>query len=746
MSVTDTPSASDHDCCAGRDPSVHVVDDGRYNLLPADYQGTVYTCPMDPQVMQPTAGACPICGMALEAAGLPPLEEDTTELDDMTRRLWISAAFTLPLFLFAMAEMVPGLHVSTWLGERYGYGLAQWGQMLLAAPVVLWCGRPFLERGVQSLRTMNLNMFTLIALGVSAAFVFSVVATAMPTLFSDSLRNMFGRVDVYFEAAAVIITLVLVGQVLELKARSATSGALRALMTLAPNTARRISRDGSESDVPLDALEVGDRLRVRPGEKVPVDGLVEEGTSSVDESMLTGEAMPQTKAAGDAVTGGTINLSGGFVMQVSRVGADTLLSRIVEMVAAAQRSRAPVQRLADAVAGYFVPAVVVVALVAFGVWAAYGPDMSYALVAAVAVLIIACPCALGLATPMSIMVGTGRGAQAGILVRDAQALETFESVDTLVLDKTGTLTQGRPVLAEVIACDSFTEDEVLALAAGVERASEHPIGTAIVAHAQEQGLVLGDVTGFQSVTGQGVSGSVDGRSVIVGNAGMVETTVEVDAHCTAQAKLLRQRGHIVVFVAIDGMLAGVLSVADPIKDTTADAISALRAMGLRIVMLTGDAEVTAQAVATQLGIDEVHAQVLPDQKHEVIRALQARGARVAMAGDGTNDAPALAQADVGVAMGTGTDVAIESAGITLVKGDLLALAKAFRLSRATMSNIRQNLFFAFVYNGIGVPIAAGVLYPVFGLLLSPMIAAAAMSLSSVSVIGNALRLRRVTLD
>ncbi len=742
-------SSHDHSCCAGRDEAAAAAaDDGRYNLLPPDYQGTVYTCPMDPEVRQPTPGTCPICGMALEAEGLPPAEEDTSELDDMSRRFWVSLVFTLPLFTFAMAEMIPGLGLKTWLGEWLGYGMAQWLQLVLAAPVVFWAGLPFLARGAQSLRTLNFNMFTLIMLGVLAAFFYSLLATAAPQLFPASMRSMFGRVGVYYEAAAVIVTLVLLGQVLELRARSATSGAIRALMDLAPARARRVEVDGREQDVALEDVRAGDRLRVRPGDKVPVDGVVLSGAGTVDESMVTGESMPQTKAADDSVTGGTMTLSGSFVMEARRVGEDTLLSRIVMMVAEAQRSRAPIQRLADSVARYFVPAVVAVAVIAFAAWWGLTGNLSLALVAGVSVLIIACPCALGLATPMSIMVGAGRGARGGVLFREAASLETLERVDTLVVDKTGTLTEGRPALVTLETNDGFARDEVLRLAASVEQGSGHPVALAIVEAATETGGQdrLGEAVDFHSVTGKGVEGRVDGRRVSVGNAAMMAAGgVQLTDDMRTRMDELARAGQTVMAVAVDGSPAGLIGVADPIKASTAQAVGDLAAMGLDIVMLTGDAEGTAQAVARELGIAQVHAQVLPEDKHRIVQELQAAGRKVAMAGDGINDAPALAQADVGIAMGTGTDVAMESAGITLVRGDLMGLVRAMRLSRATMRNIRQNLLFAFLYNTLGVPVAAGVLYPVFGLLLSPMIAAAAMSLSSVSVIGNALRLRTVRL-
>jgi len=734
----------EHHCCGGAGQHAAPGDgDNPYDKVPPGYEGTVYVCPMCEPVRQTEPGACPMCGMALEPEGVVPGEEDQSELRDMTRRFWVSAAFTVPLFVFAMGEMLPGQPFHDLLAPR----LSQWLQLALATPVVLWGGWPFLVRGVQSVRTMNLNMFTLIGLGVSVAFGFSVVATLAPGLFPASFRDPEGRVGVYFEAAAVITTLVLLGQVLELRARRATSGALRSLLELSPPDARRIRADGGEEDVSLDELAVDDRLRVRPGEKVPVDGVIEEGRSTIDESMITGEPLPVEKNADDAVTGGTVNQTGGFVMRVTRVGEDTLLSRIVHMVAEAQRTRAPIQRLADVVAGWFVPTVVAVAVIAFIAWSVWGPEpaMAYALVNAVAVLIIACPCALGLATPMAIMVGTGKGAQSGILVKNAEALETLEKVDTVVVDKTGTLTEGRPRLTAVAAAGETDEEALLRLAASLERASEHPLAAAIVEGARERGVKLADVSDFDSATGRGVTGNVDGRRVAVGNRAMMESVGAVDDTLAERAEELRREGRTVMFVAVDGAAAGLVGVSDPVKKTTAEALDSLHAAGIRVVMLTGDSRATAEAVGRELGIDEIHAEVLPEDKNRIVTELQQRGATVAMAGDGINDAPALAKAHVGIAMGTGTDVAMESAGVTLVKGDLRGIAKALELSRATMRNIRQNLFFAFVYNSLGVPVAAGVLYPWFGILLSPMIAAAAMSLSSVSVIGNSLRLRRLNL-
>ncbi len=703
---------------------------------PAPPGTTSYTCPMHPEVVRSGPGACPICGMALEPV-MPAANGESPELADMRRRFWISLALTLPVFAIAMAEMIPGRPLDRRIPER---ALA-WLQLALSAPVVLWGGWPFLARGWTSVATRKLNMFTLIALGTSVAFGYSVVATLAPGLVPASLRA-HGRVPLYFEAAAVITTLVLLGQVLELHARGRTSAALRSLIGLAPKDARVVRDDGTEEDLPLGHVQPGDRLRIRPGEKVPVDGVVLEGQSGIDESLVTGESLPVVKSAGDRVTAGTINGTGGFVMRAERVGADTLLARIVSVVAEAQRSRAPIQRVADAISAWFVPAVVLVAATAFVVWLAAGPEpaFSYALVSAVAVLIIACPCALGLATPMSIMVAAGRGATAGILVRDAEALETLEKVDTLVIDKTGTLTEGKPRVASVVAARGFDEAEILGVAASVERASEHPLASAIVAGARARGLALDAVRDFASVTGKGIGGVVGGRHVTVGNHGAAPGAL------SAAAEARRREGETVVFVTVDGVLAGFVGVADPVKETAAEAIRSLRDEGVRIVMLTGDSRTTAEAVARAVGIDEVEAHVLPAGKGEVVARLKAAGHVVAMAGDGVNDAPALARADVGIAMGTGTDVAMENAGITLVRGDLRGILRARALSRATMRNIRLNLAFAFGYNALGVPIAAGILYPVLGLFLSPMIASAAMALSSVSVIANALRLRRLDLS
>ncbi|MRG91749.1 heavy metal translocating P-type ATPase [Polyangium spumosum] len=704
--------------------------------------GTIYTCPMDPEVRQDKPGSCPICGMALEPLAVVTAEEPPNpELVSMTRRFWVSAALSLPLLVMAMGPMLLP-------GYRWSHGLPYqaWIELLLATPVVLWGGLPFFERGWTSLRTRRFNMFTLIAIGTGTAYVYSVAATIAPSMFPASFRTHGGAVPVYFEAAAVIVTLVLLGQVLELRARSRTSGAIRALLGLAPKNARRL-RDSAEEDVPIEIVAVGDRLRVRPGERVPVDGVVLEGQSSIDESMVTGEPIPVEKAAGDHVTGGTVNGAGGFVMRAERVGQGTLLAQIVRMVGEAQRTRAPIQRLADVVSAWFVPAVVLTAVLTFVVWALFGPEprLAFALLNAVAVLIIACPCALGLATPMSIMVGTGRGASAGVLVKSAEALEAMERVDTLVVDKTGTLTEGKPAVASIVPLDGAEASVVLRVAASLERGSEHPLASAILAAAKERAVELGSVTDFRSLTGRGVTGVVEGEPAALGNARLLdELSIEFDA-ARARAEQLRVQGQTVVFVARGGRVLGLVGVADPVKSSAREALSALREEGLVIVMLTGDSRTTAEAVARELGITEVEAEVLPDQKSAVVDRLTKDGKVVAMAGDGVNDAPALARAAVGIAMGTGTDVAMESAGVTLVRGDLRGIVRARRLSRATMKNIRQNLFFAFVYNGLGVPLAAGVLYPFFGLLLSPMIASAAMSLSSVSVIANALRLRTTRL-
>ncbi len=710
--------------------------------IPVAATKTVYTCPMHPEVRQDHPGNCPKCGMALEPVTFS-VEEKNEELIDMSRRFWVCTVLALPVFFLAMiADLMP-----VWLPNWLSMQAVQWIAFALATPVVLWGGWPFFVRGWQSIQTWNLNMFTLIALGVSVAWVYSVVALLFPQIFPPIMQMEDGLVDVYFEAAAVITALVLLGQVLELRARSRTNAAIQMLLGLAPNTARIVRNDGTEEDILLEQVQPGDTLRVRPGEKVPVDGTVIDGESNVDESMVTGEPIPVAKLAGEKLIGATVNGTGSLLMRAEKVGSDTLLAQIVNMVAEAQRSRAPIQKLADVVAGYFVPAVVGVAVVAFISWWVWGPEphLAHAVVNAVAVLIIACPCALGLATPISIMVGTGRGAMAGVLIKNAEALEIMEKVDTLVVDKTGTLTEGKPKLVAVQAEAGFTEDEILRIAASLERASEHPLAEAIVHGAKEKGIELVKANNFQSITGKGVTGEVDGYTVAAGNVKLLESLGINAGDLSQQADEQRVEGKTVMLIAINGKAAGLIGVADPIKDSTAEAIRDLHAEGIRIVMLTGDSHATAKAVAGKLGIDQVHAEVLPEQKAELIKQLQADSRIIAMAGDGINDAPALAQAQVGVAMGTGTDVAIESAGVTLVKGDLRGIVRARRLSRATMRNIRQNLFFAFVYNTVGVPIAAGVLYPFFGILLSPIIAAAAMSFSSVSVIGNSLRLRSVKL-
>ncbi len=699
-----------------------------------------YICPMCPDAWSATPAACPECGMALEAATVSMEAGPNAELIDMTRRFWIGGALALPVLILAMGEMIPGL------ASLVGGAWNPWAQLALSSPVVLWAGWPFFQRGWKSLATMKLNMFTLIAIGTGAAYGYSAIAVLLPGVFPEGFHGADGRVAIYLESAAAIITLVLLGQVMELRAREHTSGALRTLLDLAPKTAWRLNDDGGEEEVSLTEVRVGDRLRIRPGEGIPVDGEIVNGHSAVDEAMITGEPLPVEKITSDGVIGGTLNGTGALVIRADKVGAETMLARIVQMVAEAQRSRAPIQRIADTVAGYFVPIVVACAIAAFAAWAIWGPSpaLAYALLAAVSVLIIACPCALGLATPMAIMVGTGRGAQAGVLIKSAEALERFEKVDMLVVDKTGTLTMGKPALQKVIAAPGFQENEVLALVASLERASEHPLAAAVVAGAQARELTLVEPTGFQATIGKGVAGEVDGRAVAFGNAAMMAARgADISG---LEADDLRNQGATAMFAAIDGKAAGLIAVADPIKETTPSAIQALHGEGLRIVMLTGDNRATAEAVAARLNIDEIIADVLPDEKSAAVRRLQDQGHVVAMAGDGVNDAPALAQADIGIAMGTGTDVAIESAGVTLVKGDLYGIVRARRISRATMRNIRQNLFFAFFYNALGVPLAAGVLYPFFGLLLSPMIAAAAMSLSSVSVITNALRLRTIHLE
>ncbi len=701
----------------------------------------IYTCPMHPQIRQKGVGNCPLCGMALEPEKISLEEKIDPELVDMKRRLWIASVLSAPLALFVMgAHFIPNFP-HEWMDSQ----LLKWLQMLVATPVVLWCGFPFFVRAVSSIKHKSLNMFTLIALGVGVSYTYSLLIILFPQAASDFAGGM--KLDIYFEAAAVITTLVLLGQVLELKARAQSSNAMRALLDLAPKMARIIRTDGVEEDVHLSQVQKNDLLRVRPGEKIPVDGVVVDGHSSVDQSMLTGESLPIEKSAGDKVTGATLNGTGSFTMRAERVGDETLLAQIVEMVAKAQRTRAPIQRMADIVSSYFVPIVIVTSLLTALLWYIFGaePKLAYAVVNAVAVLIIACPCALGLATPMSIIAGTGRGAHAGVLIKNAEALEVMEKVDTLIIDKTGTLTEGKPKLTEVITLDGFEQKQILKLVASLEQNSEHPLASAIVKGAKEQGLELASVQDFSSITGKGVQGKIDGFTVALGNAALfAELNIDI-APLTEKANKLRSLGQTVMFAAINGKAAAIIAVADPIKATTAEALRELKAEGLRIVMLTGDSKATAQAVASQLGIDEFEAEVLPERKSEIVRNLQAQGRKVAMAGDGVNDAPALAQAHVGIAMGTGTDVAMESAGITLVKGDLLGIVRARRLSRATMQNIRQNLFFAFVYNILGVPLAAGALYPFFGILLSPVIASAAMAFSSVSVIANSLRLRKVKL-
>jgi P-type Cu+ transporter len=705
---------------------------------PAAPTGAIYTCPMHPEVRQVGPGSCPICGMALEPEQVSLDDAPDPELIDMTRRFWIALALTLPVFAIEMGGHLGLMQLPMW---------SNWISFALVTPVVLWAGAPFFVRGWRSLVTRNLNMFTLIAMGIGVAWLYSVVGTLAPQLFPPAFKDMHGMVAVYFEAASVITVLVLLGQVLELRARASTSGAIRALLGLAPKTARRISAQGDE-DVAIDAIAVGDLLRVRPGEKIPVDGIVTEGRSSVDESMVTGESMPVSKAEGARVVGGTVNQSGGLILRADRIGRDTMLARIVDMVARAQHSRAPIQRLADRVAGWFVPAVIAAALLAFSAWAVFGPEprFTYGLVAAVTVLIIACPCALGLATPMSIMVGVGRGAHSGILIRDAEALERFESIDTIVIDKTGTLTEGKPKVVSIVTVEGIDESALLRLAASVERGSEHPLAQAVLNAARERGLSFGEVSGFAAPSGKGATGVVDGKAVALGNAMLMNELNIATQDLDAAAETARRDGATAIYVTIDGRAAGTIAIADPVKPSAKAALQALREDGLRIVMLTGDNVTTARAVGSRLGIDEIEAGVLPERKSEVVQRLRQEGRRVAMVGDGVNDAPALAAADVGIAMGSGTDVAIESAGVTLLTGDLLGIVRARRLSVATMRNIRQNLVFAFLYNSAGVPIAAGVLYPVFGILLSPMVGAAAMALSSVSVIGNALRLARTRLE
>jgi Cu+-exporting ATPase len=725
------------------DPARYLDKSGEPEPLP---QGTLYTCPMHSEIVQEGPGHCPICGMALEPMGVPPEHEHGghPELVDFTRRLWVAVPLSLALVALDMGAHVFGVDLLPFLSPH----AQQWLKLAIAAPAVLWCGWPFFVRGFQSIRTGWLNMFTLIALGTGAAFLYSVVATVAPDLFPASMRDAHGLVPTYFEAAAVIVALVLLGQVLELRAREKTGGAIRALLDLAPKTALRVLKDGRTETVPLAEVKVGNVLRVRPGDKIPIDGTVTDGRSAVDEAMLTGEPIPVEKTPGDRVTGGTLNGSGSFDMRVDRTGAETTLAQVVEMVASAQRSRAPIQRLADTVSGYFVPAVVIVSIIAFIAWFFLGPapQLAHALVAAVTVLIIACPCALGLATPISIMVATGRGAQAGVLVRNAAALERLATVNTLIADKTGTLTEGKPALTGVESTPGFQDDEVLRLAASLEAGSEHPLAAAILRGAEERGLKPAKVDGFEAVTGQGVKGNIDGSMAALGNARLMEGFGIDPTPLAKAAETRRKQGETVMFLAAGGKLAGLVGVADPIKLSAAEAIAKLHALGIKVIMATGDNETTAKAVAAKLGIDELRAGLRPEDKLNLIAELQRQGRVVAMAGDGINDAPALAKADVGIAMGTGADVAMESAGLTLLKGDLRGVVRGVKLARATMRNIKQNLFFAFVYNALGVPVAAGVLYPFFGILLSPIIAAAAMSLSSVSVVGNALRLRNVDLD
>lgn len=724
-----------------KDPDLYLDPSRKNKGMEEVSPGAVYTCPMHPEVRQTGPGICPKCGMALEPETFSLEEEDDSELKDMTRRFWLALVFTVPLFVIAMSQMGHGMS----LGGFLPMALSPWVELILSTPVVFWCGWPILARAFQSVTSRNLNMFTLIGIGVGAAWIYSLIATMVPDVFPSSFRMEGGRVPVYFEAAGVITTLVLLGQVLEIRARKGASGAIRALLGLSPKTARLVRPDGSEEDVSIDVVRIGDRLRVRPGEKIPVDARVVEGVSHVDESMITGEPMPVEKVAGDRVIGATINTTGTLLVEAERVGGETLLAQIIKMVGEAQRSRAPIQRVADMVAGYFVPAVVLSSIITFVTWAVVGPEprMAYAILNAVAVLIIACPCALGLATPMSIMVGTGRGAQAGVLIKNAEALEVMERVDTLVIDKTGTLTEGKPRLMYVKVTEGFDADDVLRWAAGLERSSEHPLADAIVKGAMERGVEPAAANDFKAVPGKGVTGRIDGREIVLGNQNMMAGLGLDSRPLFDEADVRRAEGETVIFMAVDRRLCGLLGVADPIKTTSAEAVRALREDGVDVVMLTGDNRVTAEAVARRLGIEKIEAEVLPQQKSEVIKRLKDQGKIVAMAGDGINDAPALALAHVGIAMGTGTDVAMESAGITLVKGDLMGIVKARRLSRATMRNIRQNLFFAFIYNSLGVPVAAGVLYPFFGILLSPMIAAAAMSFSSVSVITNALRLKRL---
>lgn len=734
-------SHSDHSHHCSGDHEKPSGDDRTYDRVPPGYSGVVYTCPMHPQVRQTKPGACPLCGMGLEQESATAEDEGPNpELVDFSHRLWVALAFSVPLLILTMTPYIGVMAVRDFFGER----LSLWIELVLATPVILWSGWPFFARGYISFRTMNLNMFSLIGMGVGAAYIFSIVAVLVPGIFPEGFRDSEGNVGVYFEAAAVIVTLVLLGQVMELRAREGTGKAIRALLDMAAKSARLIRPDGTEEEVALEDVKVGDHLRVRPGDKVPVDGVVVEGRSSIDESMISGEPVPVEKVEGDKVTGATINGTGSLVMEATRVGADTTLSQIVEMVANAQRSRAPIQKFADMVAGKFVPAVIAIAALSFVAWAIWGPApaLSYALVSAVAVLIIACPCALGLATPMSIMTATGRGAQLGVLIKNAEALERFAKVDTLIVDKTGTLTEGKPRLVAVLPESGHDETEVLRLAATLEKGSEHPLAEAIVSGAEARNVMLGKADDFKAVTGKGVKGVVDGNPVALGNAKLLEELGLDGGHLMEVANGRRDEGETVMFVVLEGAVAGLVSVADPVKETTPAALKALHAAGFRIIMATGDNERTAKAVAGKLGIDEIRADVLPEDKASIIRELQSQGRKVAMAGDGVNDAPALAQADVGIAMGTGADVAIESAGFTLVKGNLDGIVRARRLSQATMRNIKQNLFFALVYNGAGVPVAAGVLYPFFGILIGPIFAAFAMSASSLSVVMNSLRLRR----
>ncbi len=737
-----------HSCCMHEEHHKHhhtskgaPQKGGKYDKVPEGYTGTVYTCPMHPEVRSPGPGSCPLCGMGLEPETVTAVDEGPNpELVDFNKRFWVGVLLTVPLLVLSMSPIFGFYQIRDFLGER----TALWLELILGTPVTLWSGWPFFVRGVNSLRSMNLNMFSLIAMGTGAAYLFSVTAVLVPEIFPAGFRNADGHVGVYFEAAAVIVTLVLLGQVMELRARERTGSAIKSLLDMAAKIARIIHDDGSEEEIPLEDVKVGDKLRVRPGDKVPVDGTVLEGRSSVDESMISGEPVPVEKVAGDGVTGATINGTGSLVIKATRVGSDTMLSQIVEMVANAQRSRAPIQKYADMVAGYFVPVVILIAIVSFLSWAIWGPEpsLSYGLVSAVAVLIIACPCALGLATPMSIMTATGRGAQAGVLIKNAEALERFEKVDTLIVDKTGTLTEGKPKLVAVLPEDGHEEDEVLRLAASLERGSEHPLAEAIVRGAEERDVKMVDATDFEAITGKGVKGIVNGHNVALGNSKLVADMGLNGGSLSETANARRDEGETVMFVILDNNIAGLVSVADPVKETTPKALQELHQLGFRIIMATGDNERTAMAVAARLGIDEIRADVLPEDKANIIKELQEQGHKVAMAGDGVNDAPALAQADVGIAMGTGADVAIESAGFTLVKGDLDGIVRARRLVRATMRNIRQNLFFALAYNTAGVPVAAGVLFPFFGILISPMFAAFAMSASSISVVLNALRLRK----